>query len=94
MTLMPKSSTSCLFLLKGNNTVDDAEEDEAEDDFKAKSEVQGEGAASAIRPMDWFFHGWITFKFPDPMAPQEKNLLLLAAGDPYLAKGVPKTSDG
>jgi hypothetical protein len=82
------------FLLKGKNTVDDVEEDEAEDDVKAKSKEQGEGAASAISPTDWFFHGWITFKLFGPMAPQEKRLLLLAAGDQYLAKGVPKTSNG
>jgi hypothetical protein len=70
----------------------------AEDDAKAKSEEHGEGAApnqaSAICPMDWFFHGWITFKLFGPMAPQEKHLLLLAAGDPYLAEGVPKMSNG
>jgi hypothetical protein len=81
-------------LLKGKNSVDDAEEDEAEDDVEAESEEQGEGEASASRPLDWFFHGWIAFKLFGPMAPQEKRLLLLAAGDPYLAEGVPKTSNG
>jgi hypothetical protein len=52
-------------LLKGKNTVDDAEEDDAKDDVKAKAkaEVPGEGAAknpnqaSAIHPSNWFFHG-------------------------------------
>jgi hypothetical protein len=44
-------------LLKGKHSVDDAEEDEAEDDMEAKSEEQGEGAASASHPPDWFFMG-------------------------------------
>jgi hypothetical protein len=91
-------------LLKGKNTVDDAEEDEAEDEVEAESEEHGKGTtpdpdpnpnqASAIRPSDWFFHGWMAFKLFGPMAPQEKHLLLLTTGDPYLAEGVPKTSNG
>jgi hypothetical protein len=66
MTLTPKYALNFIFgLLKGKNTVDDAEEDDAKDDVKAKAkaEVPGEGAAknpnqaSAIHPSNWFFHG-------------------------------------
>jgi hypothetical protein len=79
-------------LLKSKNTVDDAEEDGAEDDTEAKSKEHGEGAApnqaSAIRPTNWFFHGWITFQSFGLMVHQA------CSWDPYLAKGVLKTSNG
>jgi hypothetical protein len=51
-------------LLKGKNVVDDVEEDDAKEDFKAKAKVPGEGAAPnqnqayVIHPSNWSFCGW------------------------------------